>query len=353
MTVHIVEPGGRGGVFQHALAVAAALADARFAVTLHTAADAEISELDGIRFCGCVDWKRELRHGYKRNGSIVVAYLRSTVSHLRESVRHGDIVHVQGLFGQALTTLTLAAARRTPARVVHSPHNTFSRRGRRFDEALLRSDIRIAHATIVFSEADRTRLTAWGHDVIVSPLAQYMPSADSLPTALWRQRWASPEGRPTVLFAGQVRPDKRLDLLLAAATVRRDSWQLAVVGEDKGDVARCRKLAQSLDVSVLWYTRYVDLDEFVGALAAADVIACPHAQASQSGVLAVACQLGVPAVASRVGGLAELATLTFTPGDAADLARMIDRALAHGRLPPQDQRAELLEAHLAAYGVAA
>jgi glycosyltransferase involved in cell wall biosynthesis len=349
VTVHVVEPGGHGGVYQHTLAVAVALAGAGREVTLHTASDAECAGPSGVRYCGCVDWKRERPRGRRRTAAIAADYVRVTVPHLRASLGSKDTLHVQGLFGNPLTTLTLVAGKWRAARIVHSPHNTFSRGDRRHENFLLRRDARIVDATIVFSEADRRTLASWGADAIVSPLAQYMPDLDGWP-ARWRKRWDYADGRPTVLFAGQVRRDKQLDLLLAGAALRSDRWRVAVVGEDLGDGERCRRLAEELGVTVAWWDGYARLAEFVGALAAADVVVCPHTRASQSGVLALARQLGVRTVASRVGGLPELAGVTFAPGDANDLARSIDEALAAAPPAPHDPRAELLDVHLRAYG---
>ena len=49
-TVHLCEPGGRGGIFQHTVAVAEALAGVGVQVVLHTAQDAELRP-EGVRFC--------------------------------------------------------------------------------------------------------------------------------------------------------------------------------------------------------------------------------------------------------------------------------------------------------------
>jgi len=96
------------------------------------------------------------------------------------------------------------------------------------------------------------------------------------------------------------------------------------------------------------------LQDFTAALAAADVVVAPHERASQSGVLAVAGQLGVATVAARVGGLGELAQRTFISGDVADLSRAIDAQLAAQTDPPRPPDEELaLRVHLDAYACCA
>jgi glycosyltransferase involved in cell wall biosynthesis len=87
---------------------------------------------------------------------------------------------------------------------------------------------------------------------------------------------------------------------------------------------------------------------------AADVVVCPYTRASQSGILALAGQLGVPSVASDVGGLRELATSVVPRDvDAVGLAHAIDELLVAPRARDvHDPVAATLEAHRHAYGVA-
>ena len=56
MRIHIVEAGGRGGVYQHAVAVAEALAHHGEQVVLHTADDAELLPGPEVQVCRCVRW---------------------------------------------------------------------------------------------------------------------------------------------------------------------------------------------------------------------------------------------------------------------------------------------------------
>ena len=130
----------------------------------------------------------------------------------------------------------------------------------------------------------------------------------------------------------------------------------ALIVHSEADVAVLReaglraRLARDLGVQVAARIGFLDLVDFAAALVAADVVVAPHEKASQSGVLSVAAQLGVPTVASAVGGLGELADRTFAPGDVAGLTRAIDSLLADGGgpQPPMDE-ASALRAHLAEY----
>jgi glycosyltransferase involved in cell wall biosynthesis len=346
VTVDLVELDGRGGPYQHAVAVADELERSGVRVVLHTAKDAELVPRDDVEVCRCMDWLRDAGRG--RRALVAARFLAVTVPHL---LRGDGVVHVQGPFKSWLLAILLAAARLRGRRVVFSPHNTFSRHGGALDAHLVRLCARLAHATVVFSGTDARRVSGWGATAVVSPLLQHVPPVDPARVEAWRASWGS---GPIVLFAGQIRGDKRLDLVIEASRLWTRPGRLAIVGKDLGDAERCRQLAATLDADPAWAVGYFELDAFAAAVAAADVVVCPYARASQSGVLAVAGQLGVPTVASDVGGLRELATAVVPQDvDAAGLARCVDELLAG---PPSgnghDRARATVEAHRRAYGAA-
>jgi glycosyltransferase involved in cell wall biosynthesis len=282
---------------------------------------------------------------------ILANWLLRTVPHLARAIRRGEVFHFEGEFKAPIVSLLLLTQKLGRKRTVQSRHNTFSRSNRRADDALFRLDMRVVDAVIVFSEHDARRIEEMGARAFVSPLAQYSPAVDADAVARWKQRWWA-NGVPVVLFAGQIRPDKRLDLAIEASALIEREHRLAVVGEDKGDLERCRELAAALDVPVSWTTEYVPLEDFVAILAAADVIVCPYDRGSQSGILALSRKLGARTVASDVGGLGELATIAVPPGDSSGFAAAIQEALTMAP-QPDDMEAGLVKAHLRAYGMEA
>jgi glycosyltransferase involved in cell wall biosynthesis len=348
-SAHIVEVGGLGGVYQHAVTVAEIVAARGVPVVLHTATDAELEPDSSVKVCRCVRWFRSLRPRFLRPPLIALFYVLGTLPHLALRVRSGDAYHFQGEFKSVLTTLGLMLQRALPRRrVVQSRHNTFSRHGTRLDYELMRCDARICDATIVFTEPDEQVVRAWGGCPVRSPLAQYVPAVDPAARERWRELWGGPG--TVLLFAGQVRADKRLDLLLEAAALVPEPVRVAVVGEDLGEAERCRALAAELGVDVSWSLEYVALDEFAAAIEAADVVVCCYDVASQSGVLAVARSVGTVTLATDVGGLSELANVTVPPGDAAQLAEGIQRAQALRDRPAPSLHEQVASAHLVAYG---
>lgn len=329
--VHLVEAGGRGGVHQHTATVAVALAERGVDVVLHTADDREPVGLAGVRVCGCVRWHRGLRQPGVRRVAVAADYLLRTLPHLRRATG-GSVVHVQGLFKVPLQWCTLSALSAGARPLVFSPHNTFVRGSGRRAQAMTAACCRVARVVVTFSGYDRARASRWNSRVDVWPLSHRATPPDPAVVGAWRRR-LSPHGLPLVLFAGQVRADKRLDLLLRAAATSSVDLAVAVVGEDKGEAPANRRLADTLGVPVTWVLEYVDEPDFHAALAAADVVVCPYDIASQSGVLSLARRLGTVTVASDVGGLAELADLVVPAGVVEPLCRALEQALGSEGVP--------------------
>jgi glycosyltransferase involved in cell wall biosynthesis len=348
--IHLLEPSGYSGVFQHACRLGQLLGRRGLRVVLHTGHQHEPMAADGLELCACSWWPRDERRSARRSMLIAARLATRTLPHLRRVVGADAVLHLEGISaGGALSVLTLGAARLARRRVVYSPHDTFSRRGR-IDGGLLRLALRVPHAVVVHGWADVARLAAMGIGAHFSPLVQLVPAPTPAQRQRWRGEWGADDADDVVLFAGWIRPERRLDLLVQSASSWPSGRRLAVVGQDRGAWEDCSRLARRLGVEVAARVEFVALAEFTAAIAAADLVVAPHDKASQSGVLSLASQLGVPTVAARVGGLAELASRTFAPGDVGDLTRAIDAQLASGASPPPAVDEELaLRAHLAAY----
>jgi N-acetylglucosaminyldiphosphoundecaprenol N-acetyl-beta-D-mannosaminyltransferase len=350
--IHLFEPSGYAGVFQHACRVAQLLRRPGLRVVLHTGHEHEAISAEGVELCPCAWWPRAGARGRLRAPAIAYRLATRTLPHLRRVAGPGSVVHVQGIAaGGPLTLLTLAAVRGGGRRVVYSPHDCFSRRGR-LDAALLGAALHVPHAVLVHSRADVRKLRAAGVAARCSPLVQVVPAVDEGRRREWRD-WGRGDGESVVLFAGWIRPERRLDMLIESARHWPPGRRLAVVGRDRGAWEACARRARELGVEVSARLGFVELEDFVAALAAADVVVVPHERASQSGVLALSCYLGVPTVAAGVGGLGELATRTFAPGDVGDLTRAIDAQLAAGDGAPVPLDEDLArDIHLRAYGLA-
>jgi glycosyltransferase involved in cell wall biosynthesis len=135
-----------------------------------------------------------------------------------------------------------------------------------------------------------------------------------------------------LLFFGRILPYKGVPMLLEAFTKLRASGvdcTLRIVG--RGEIAAPPNLLNQPGLSI--ETGWVAPDAIGGILAEADSVALPYLEASQSGVIAAAYGVGLPVVATPVGGLREqivdgetgtLATDTTADAMAEAVRRLIE-----------------------------
>lgn len=348
-TIHLIEPTGYSGIFQHTVALAEALASTGETVVFHTAAEHEQLPAIGFTYCACGTWPQRSPATTPQRAKLARHYLGPMLRHLEQAAGPGDIVHLQGSLAGVLSLTVVRRLDRTGARIVFSPHETFSRRGR-IDAFFLAAALRRTADVMTFSEHDVRDLARHGVPARLSPLVIKTPKPDPTLVRAWRTRWAAEVGGEVVLFAGEIRNDKRLDTLIRAAASWPAGRTLAVVGRDRDAWVDAQRLARELDVDVKASLGYIELNDFVAAIAAADVVALPYAEANQSGIAAVARQLGARTVGSAVGGLPELVDASFPPGSIEQLNAELEHVLTlpPGEPHPPDAPA-LVQAHAPAY----
>jgi len=163
-------------------------------------------------------------------------------------------------------------------------------------------------------------------------LGAHLPADHLLP----RARPARRSGTHFLLF-GRLRAYKGLDLLRDAwplVRARHPDARLSVVGEGDAEA-----LAPGLSAlpGVTVDGRWMAEAEIPPLIASADVVVQPYREASQSGVVPLALALGVPVVATPVGGLRE----QVMDGRTGLLASRVDAAAvaeAMGRMCDPDLR---------------
>lgn len=115
-----------------------------------------------------------------------------------------------------------------------------------------------------------------------------------------------PAGEPLrLLFFGRIMAYKGLDVLVEAVSLlKRGGLPVTLGVAGSGEIgAHTRAALDRLDAEVI--NRWVGDSEISGILARYDAIACPHTEASQSGVAAVAFGHAMPVVAMPSGGIVE------------------------------------------------
>ncbi len=127
-----------------------------------------------------------------------------------------------------------------------------------------------------------------------------------------RQKLEIPEDAPVILFFGYIRKYKGLDILLRAMPqmlAPLPELRLIVAGEFYGDENEYRELIEELRIparNLVLATDYIPNEEVTLYFSAANVCVLPYRSATQSGIVLVAYNFDVPAIATDVGGLAEV-----------------------------------------------
>jgi len=119
------------------------------------------------------------------------------------------------------------------------------------------------------------------------------------------------EQKKVVLFFGYIKPYKGLELLIKSFPIileKLPDAHLMIVGEVYGSSDIYIDLIKKLNLSknVTFLNRFATNEEVELYYKAADVLALPYITATQSGVVQIAYDMGLGAVATPVGGLAEI-----------------------------------------------
>ena len=118
-------------------------------------------------------------------------------------------------------------------------------------------------------------------------------------------------GKKVILFFGYIKQYKGLELLIRSLPnikSKIENAHLLIVGEVYGDAKKYYNAIKEtgLEDSITFIDRFVKDEEIELFFKTADVLALPYIQATQSGVVQIAYDMELGAVATPVGGLAEL-----------------------------------------------
>ena len=110
------------------------------------------------------------------------------------------------------------------------------------------------------------------------------------------------------LFFGFIRRYKGLDLFLEALQVARSEGHDLiglVAGRPLYDVGQRMERARRDGLPVAWHLRFIAKDDIATFFAAADVVALPYTDTSDSGAFELAAAFRKPVVVTNAGGLGE------------------------------------------------
>lgn len=346
----MIEQGGRGGVADYTAELTRALAEQGWLIELATAEDHRFAPASGVTVHGVFHYLRgssPLGNAARRAGvGRAVNGLRflAAIPRLIRLARGADLIHSQGWESPLLGVAAIGALRLAGSGVVvQTSHNTFERGRflRRTRMALVRVLDWLSVRTIVHTQADLHNIPARMRGrVVVIPHGEYGSLARSgaavdRDTAR-RTLGIDPQAPVTLLF-GQLRRDKGLEDLLAAAR-RVPQLTLIIGGKDLGALGAAAPLlaAPELAGRVIVREGFLGMDQVAELFAATDTVALPYRAASQSGVLLLAYGFSRPVIVYPVGGLVE-AVIDGETGwicaraDSAALAEALAASVAEGR----------------------
>jgi glycosyltransferase involved in cell wall biosynthesis len=262
-----------------------------------------------------------------------------------------DIVHAHGVRAGAVSAVAIALLRRAarPCLVVtvhNAPpdgHVAAAVHAQLERICARRADLVLcASADLLLRMRARGAANAEQFD-IPAPLAA-PPTAATIAAA---RREVSPDGRPIVLAAGRLAPQKGLDVLIDAAACWRDRDPrpvTVIAGDGPLAAALAARAAGFADGDVLLLGRRSDVPTL---LCAADVVVVPSRWEARALIVQEAMRAGRPVVATRVGGIPDLTgagALLVPPGDPEALAAAVTAVLDQPALAARLSRAASAQA---------
>jgi glycosyltransferase involved in cell wall biosynthesis len=271
---------------------------------------------------------------------------------LHQLVREADVVHAHG---HQAGLLAVVAALTTSTPVVVSQHNAVLASGRLGGQVSTMVQRVVARRAALVTGAssdlvDEARRHGASHPRLApvpSPrvpglLARHTataPERSALAHRLMQQAGIAPGG-PLVLTISRIAAQKRLQVLVEAASRLASAATWVVVGDGDADRLDAHRLdAETRGAPVHFVGAVADPSEW---LRAAEVFVLPSSWEARALVVQEAMAAGTPVVASDAGGLPELvegAGLLVPVGDAAAVARAVEDVLTdpelRGRLSQQ------------------
>ncbi len=338
--VAVIEPvGGHGGMNFYDFGLAGGLVDAGVQVLLYTCDETTVP--DGLPFEVLTPFRAI--YGSRPRWQRAAAYFRGLLAAIRDARRRGArLAHFHLFHSNWLEWASTELARLHGMRIVVTAHDIES-----FVDgsvpALARRIFGAANHVVVHNRASltalRDKVVVPDERVSVIPHGDFLAvAADAPARAAARERLALPADDPCVLFFGQIKQVKGLDLLLRAfpavlAQVPRA--RLVVAGKPwKQDFREYQALIDTLGIAerVTLDIRYVPDELALHYYRAADLVVLPYRRIYQSGVLLMAMSLDCPVLVSDLPAMLEVVEdgrtgFVFPDGDSARLGERIGQLL--------------------------
>lgn len=338
----VVEPvGGHGGMNYYDAGLCEGLSESGVETTLYTC---DMTSSAATPY--------EVRLPYRGIYSDAPAWLRG-LRYLRGSVRAlvgarlggARVTHFHLFHVGPLELFNVLFAKLLGMKVVVTAHDVQAFVERLSVPWMVRTAYRVADRIVAHSKVAERELEEVlgvpGSKVDRIPHGNYLRSISEVPSREEaRRRLGLPYDARVVLFFGQIKEVKGLDVLLGAMPAliqEHPDTILLVAGKVwKDDFRRYQKQMEALGIeeSCVLHIRHIPDAEVASYYAAADVVALPYRRIYQSGVLLMAMSYGKPVVTSDLEGMSEVITdgengYVFPRGDAEALANKLSEALSN------------------------
>ena len=339
-SVAMIEPvGGHGGMNYYDFGLCRGLVGAGITPTLYTCDETAITP--GLPFAVAVPYQRiyGADPAWRRGLRFVRGSLRALVGARRAG---NKLAHFHIFQVGVLELFNILVAKLLLMRVVITAHDVEAFRG---EWSAIKSwvyalaDAVIAHNRVSQRELVRV-LGVPASKINVIPHGNYLDYVGHVaPADSARDRLSLPREAKVLLFFGQIKAVKGLDLLLDAMPVVKDVHRdvlLVIAGKMWGqDFAVYQAQIDRLGLAAhcVSHIRYVADDEVAAYYAAADLVVLPYRRIYQSGVILMAMSYGKPVLASDLDGMQEVIEdqvtgFLFRCADSDALAKRLNDVLA-------------------------
>lgn len=310
--VAMIEPvGSHGGMDYYDTGLCAGLQESGVDVTWYTS---DISSARGSYNINIVKtftniWGKD--PSWKRGLRFVSGLLKTYID---ASKRKIDIAHFHFFHVGIMEFLSVLLARLFALKVVITVHDVEAFKPGLTSEGLRSIAYKLASRIIVHNEISKKELLQSSdlsaEKITIIPHGSYNGLIDAPVSKLEaRTKLGLPASAKTLLFFGQIKEVKGLDLLLEAfgkSKTATDPLVLLIAGKVwKDDFAKYQKIIDQYQMAEACklFIRYIPDSELTYFYSAADLVVLPYRKIYQSGVLLMSMSFGRPVLASNLPGM--------------------------------------------------
>jgi len=337
LRVAVIEPvGGHGGMDYYDYGLCGGLAAADVDVMLHTCEETPLP--DGARFV--------VRHSYsgiygkaaawRRGLRFVFGSMRALVSAVLEG---RQVIHLHFFHVGTLALMNVFMAILFGRKVVITAHDVESFVSALEVPYMSRMAYRLAHCVIAHNRISGSELITRLHvpedKISIIPHGNYLHALQPMPPVeLAREKLGIPEHAKVLLFFGQIKEVKGLDILLNAMPLVLHNYPevvLLIAGKPwKTNFTEYQAIIDKSGIggACVVNLRYIPDAEVSHYYGAADLVILPYRHIYQSGVVLMAMSYGKAVLVSDIPGMLEVVRdqktgFVFRAGNVDDLARSI------------------------------